>query len=670
MAKLWVEAESFQDCGGWTIDSQSMEVIHSAYLMAHGLGVPVKDAETTVTVDESGDYRIWVLTRDWTSVWGVQDPAGKFQIGIDGSFLSEILGTNGPSWGWQKAGSLYLKTGKHTLSLHDLTGLNGRADAVYLTSDGDVPCDEQAAIAEMRRDLNWQAVKDDPTEYDLIVVGAGVAGICTALAAMRTGSKVLLIHDRGVLGGCNSSEVRVCMGGEIKLEPYPEIGNVVREIAPVMGSPSKFDAKYYEDDRKALAFETVYGDEAAHTVRYWESLTDAEYDKAAKRIRSIVCTDVRTGRKTRYRGKLYEDVSGDALLCRLCGCETLYGREARGRFSESLAPAEAQKLVMGQSLRWYTEETEEDCPFPDLEWNLGITDETCLHVVNGDWEQETGFSRDMVKETEYIRDFGLRAILSNWSYQKNRDARRSEYAKRRLVWISALGGKRESYRVIGDFILTQNEIEAHTPMEDGTACMTWSIDMHFPECDNVKQFEEPFRSYAYHRGYGDPYPIPYRCLYARDADNLFLGGRIVSASHVAFSALRVMRTLGSLGEVTGIAASLCKKFGCTPRQIYTEHLDALREALTKGVRIPDAFGCGTYNVQESYHFKDIGWLHLHKPNPVMNEKALEKFARGIEYLGIEHLNEIPTEVKKYLKTDRSAPEKQEPERNRQTAESS
>jgi len=486
-------------------------------------------------------------------------------------------------------------------------------------------------------------------DFDLIVVGAGVAGICTALSAMRTGSKVLLIHDRGVLGGCNSSEVRVCMGGEIKLEPYPEIGNIVREIAPVMGSPAKFAAKYYEDDRKALAFENVYGDETAHTVLYWKSLTDADFDTETRMIRSVVCTDVKTGKKTRYHAKLYEDASGDALLCRLCGCETLYGREAREQFSESLAPVKEQKLVMGQSLRWYSEETAEESPFPDIDWNLGITDDTCLHVMNGDWEQETGFARDMVRETEYIRDFGLRAIFSNWSYQKNRDPRRAEYAKRRLVWISALGGKRESYRVVGDYILTQNEIEAHTPMEDGTACMTWSIDMHFPECDNVKQFEEPFRSYAYHRGYGEPYPIPYRCLYARDAANLFIGGRIVSSSHVAFSAIRVMRTLGSLGEVTGIAASLCTELHCTPRALYTDHLDALKEALKKGVPVPNAFGCGTYNVQESYHFKDIGWLHLNKENHITDEKALEKFARGIEYLGIEHLNQTPPEVEKYLR---------------------
>ena len=651
MAKLWLEAESFSDIGGWTIDSQSMEMLHSAYLMAHGLGVPVADAKTAFSVGESAEYCVWVLTRDWTAVWGVKESAGKFQIGFDGLFLPEILGTNGPAWAWQKAGTVYLSAGKHSVSLHDMTGFNGRADAVYLTSEGDIPSNGLSGIDAMRQELNWKTIEDDPTEYDLIVVGAGAAGICTALSAMRTGSKVLLIHDRGVLGGCNSSEVRVCMGGEIKLDPYPELGNVVREIAPIMGSPQKFDAKYYEDDRKALAFETVYGDQKAHTVAYWKFLSDADYDAETKCIRSVVCTDVKTGKKTRYHGKLYEDASGDALLCRLCGCETMYGREARAVFSETLAPVEAQRLVMGQSLRWYTEEMPEECPFPDIDWNLGMTDETCLHVLNGDWEQETGFARDMVRETEYIRDFGLRAIFSNWSYQKNKDASRADYAKYRLVWVSALGGKRESYRVVGDYILTQNEIEAHTPFEDGSACMTWSIDMHFPECDNVRQFEEPFRSYAYHRGYGYPYPVPYRCLYARDVDNLFLGGRIVSTSHVAFSAIRVMRTLGALGEVTGIAASLCKKLDCTPRGLYTDHLDALKEALRRGVWIPNAFGCGTHNTQESYHFKDIGWLHLNPPNVITDEKAARKFARGIEYLGIEHQHEVPPEVKKYLKPD-------------------
>jgi hypothetical protein len=128
-------------------------------------------------------------------------------------------------------------------------------------------------------------------------------------------------------------------------------------------------------------------------------------------------------------------------------------------------------------------------------------------------------------------------------------------------------------------------------------------------------------------------------LYARDAANLFIGGRLVSASHVAFSAIRVMRTLGQLGEVVGLASVVCKRYGCTPRQVYTEHLNELKELLEKGVAAPDAFDGGVCTT-ESYHFKDIGWWNLtyaHCEHP----EAEEKFKQGVAALGLEHENPLP-----------------------------
>ena len=97
----------------------------------------------------------------------------------------------------------------------------------------------------------------------------------------------------------------------------------------------------------------------------------------------------------------------------------MYGIEARNVFNESLAPEEHQNLVMGHSIRWYSEECENKVDFPDIDWNLKFDDESCLNCISGDWEQETGFTRDMVSEIEYIRDYGLRAIYSNWAFQKH-----------------------------------------------------------------------------------------------------------------------------------------------------------------------------------------------------------------------------------------------------------
>jgi hypothetical protein len=245
----------------------------------------------------------------------------------------------------------------------------------------------------------------------------------------------------------------------------------------------------------------------------------------------------------------------------------------------------------------------------------------------------------MVSEIEYIRDYGLRAIYANWAFQKHHFKNKEKYKNRAIKWVSPIGGKRESYRVKGDYVLTQVDLEEKTYHEDATACITWSIDMHFPEPTNQLEFGEAFRSFAYHRGIEKPYPVPYRCLYSKDVDNLFLGGRLVSTSHVAFSAVRVMRTLGELGEVVGIASSVCKRYNCSPREVYTMHLDELKELLIKGVCIPDSFN-GSVGGGESYHFKDIGWWHLHvgKSN---SPESIEKFKRGVASLNLEHKYPMP-----------------------------
>ena len=632
---MFIECEQFDDLGGWTLETQSVQAMGSAYLMAHGLGRPVADATTSVALTE-GTWHVWARTRDWTAVWKRGTSAGCFQICIDGQPLSTVLGTNGVDWAWQKAGSITLNNGKHTLALHDLTGFNGRCDAVYLTKDASMtPPDGAEALAAFRRVECGVKVVDDPVEYDLIVVGGGYAGVCTALAARVSGVRTLLIQDRGVLGGCGSSEIRVWTGGVTNVGTYPALGNFSALLSPIDGHPGQVKAKeLFEDERKLRRFTE------GKDLLLNELMIGVEREERV--VKAIITKALRTGRETRRRAKLFADCTGDGTLCQWCGCETMYGREASSRFGETLAPEQADRQVMGHSVLWEPRDCGRPVSFPDIDWGIEFNDKNGLKRFNCCWDWETGQYRDQVRDIEYIRDYGLMTVLGNWSWLKNRSPYKEQLANQELMWVSALGGKRESYRVVGDYVITQRDIEERIPHDDGTAAITWSIDLHYPDPVNEAVFGEAFQSCAYHRGIVEPYEIPYRCLVARDMDNVFLGGRIISASHVAFSCIRVMRTLGMLGEVVGMAAAVCKTAGCNPHDVYSSHLEELKARMRRGVRmLPHAYMPGR---EEWYHFmRPIGSVGNGDENIRINvgedgsESPIDESLReAIKKLGLKH----------------------------------
>ena len=627
MTRMLIEAESFRERGGWLIETQSMPTMGSAYLMAHGMGIPVADAVTETELP-AGNYTFWARTRDWTKVWGRGKPAGRFTLNVNGVPLETTLGTGGSEWSWQRAGSITLPGGKVTLALHDLTGFNGRCDAIYITSGDDIPRED----ADFRREITGMTVQDADEEFDLIVAGGGMAGTCTAIAAIRSGLRVLLVQDRSMLGGCNSSEVRVSLGGVPHAAPYPNIGNVVAEIGPIMGSGGTYAAEYYEDNRKKMAFELSKPDR-------WKLLLNTavvDLERDGNRITAVITRSCIDGSETRYRAKLFADCTGDGTLARMMGCETMYGTEAESDYGETLAPKEASNEVMGQSVLWLSSDTGAYSDFPEVDFGIEITDENVLYVKGGDWEWESGQYRNQATEAEYIRDYAMMAIYANWSYLKHHSARKAEYANRKLDWVSPIGGKRESYRVIGDYVLTQNDIEEKREHADATAAITWDIDLHYPDPKYIHTAPDPYRSCAYHRGIGEPYPVPYRCLYAKDVCNLFLGGRIISCTHVAFAAVRVMRTLGQLGEVIGMAAAVCKENDCLPRDVYTTHFEKLAERMRAGVPVPAYHSYWPRSNDQRYHIKELGMLRI--PDDVERIKANPALLERIAALNITHLD--------------------------------
>ena len=248
-ADVFVETESFTNKGGWVVDQQFMDLMGSPYLLAHGMGTAVSDASTTVSFPESGTYYIYARTFNWTSPWSKEKGPGKFNIKINNKKLSTILGDEDNQWYWQKVGKTSIKKGDKSIALHHLTGFDGRCDAIFFTTDeNNIPPADTELLADFRQKYLPQIAKN-AGEFDFVVVGAGTAGMCAAIAAARNGSKVALINDRPLLGGNNSSEIRVHLGGRIAIGPYPNLGNILKEFGQTREGNAK-PADYYEDQKK------------------------------------------------------------------------------------------------------------------------------------------------------------------------------------------------------------------------------------------------------------------------------------------------------------------------------------------------------------------------------------------------------------------------------------
>lgn len=573
-----VEAESFRDKGGWAVDQQFMDQMGSPYLIAHGMGKPVADAVTTVEFPETGTYRVYVRTFNWVAPWYDGEGPGKFALRVGSRKLSATLGCTGSEWMWQCAGKVSVRKGPVSVSLTDLSGFDGRCDAVYFTTEeGDVPPSGSAELATFRkRMLGIPATPQTAESFDFVVVGSGIAGMCAAAAASRLGCSVALVNDRPVLGGNNSSEIRVHLGGVIELGPNEGLGRMIREFGHSREGNAR-PAENYEDAKKS-AF--IAGEQ---NVKLFSSCRAVAENKEGGRIKSVIVRHIETGEETTLEAPLFADCTGDGTVGFLAGADYRMGRESRDEFGETLAPETADRMTMGSSVQWYSVDTGRKTSFPTFSYGVEFNAENCERVTMGEWKWETGMNLDQIRDFERIRDYGLLVIYSNWSFLKNGLKDNAKYRNRELGWVAYVAGKRESRRLLGDYVLKQDDIDKNVFHEDASFTATWDIDLHFPDSLNSVRFPgREFKAATKHI-HIYPHAVPYRCLYSRNVDNLFMAGRNISVTHVALGTVRVMRTTGMMGEVVGMAASLCRKYDASPRLIYQKHLGELRRLMREGV---------------------------------------------------------------------------------------
>lgn len=597
---ILVEAESFKNKGGWVVDQQFTHIMGSPYLMAHGLGVPVEDASTIVEFPKKGKYKVYVRTFNWTSPWSKQRGPGKFEITIDGKKLENTLGDTGESWLWQYAGEVKVNSGEKVVELKDLTGFNGRCDAIYFTTESkDMPPNDIKKLNIFRKiKLGLPEQPKNAGEFDFVVVGGGIAGTTASITAARLGLKVALIQDRPVLGGNNSSEVRVHLGGRINLNPYPRLGDVVNEIAPLRGGNAQ-PGDYYEDEKK---LEMINAEENITLFLNWRAF---DVEKEGTKITSVLAKNIETSEELSFSAPLFADCTGDATIGYLADAFYTMGRESKHDYNEPTAPDEADNLTMGASVQWYSRKTDSKSSFPNFEYGLRFYEGSSQKVTMGEWTWETGMNYNQINEFERIRDYGLMVIFSNWSFLKNRSIEKEKYDYLELDWVAYISGKRESRRLIGDLVLKEQDITDFVIYPDATAPTSWSIDLHYPDPKNTAHFpNEEFKSIAVHKTI-HPYPIPYRCFYSRNVENLFMAGRNISVTHVALGTVRVMRTTGMMGEVVGMAASIANNNGTTPRGVYKSYLEDLHLLMEKGAGKYDVENLQDYNEGRTLGPKEI-----------------------------------------------------------------
>jgi len=411
--------------------------------------------------------------------------------------------------------------------------------------------------------------RKDVHKADFCVVGGGLAGMCAAVAAARHGARVALMHDRPVLGGNASSEVRMWVCGA-RGANNAETG-LIEEIL--------LDNLYRNPTQNFSIWDSILYEKVRFEPNITLLLNCSCLDAAMKggRVQSVTGWQTTTQTWHTVEAALFADCSGDSVLAPLTGADFRIGREARKEFGEDIEPEEADRRTMGMSCLIQARETDRPQPFIPPAWANRYLTEDALPHRNHDvpesnfWWIELGGDQDSIHDTETIRDELLKVAFGVWDHIKNHgDHGADNWA---LDWVGFLPGKRESRRYLGDHILTQNDVRAEGRFDDIVAYGGWPMDDHHPggmKWSGVPTIFHPAPS---------PFGVPYRCLYSRNVSNLFFAGRNISVTHAALSSTRVMATCAALGQAVGAAAALPVRHGLTPRQVAQTRVAELQQTL-------------------------------------------------------------------------------------------
>jgi len=581
---LWVEAEDFADYGDWRLDTQFVQQMGSAYLIAAGVGQPVIDATAEVQLVQAGRYRLWVRAKNWIR----EHCPGKFGVSVNGVRSPQVFGAaDTEAWIWESAGEFDLAAGPVRLGLHDLTGYFGRCDALLLTSDlAYVPPTDLNALQQERSRLSGVSLEPVAEgDFDVVVVGAGAAGCCAAIASARLGARTALIQDRPVLGGNASDELGVGICGASVSHPNARESGIMEEAGRVKA--------FFHHQRMSEGFRIVAEEEKQLRIFYNRRVIAATMHDP-QRIAAVTAVDTLSGQVSEFRGKMFIDGTGDGWVGYHAGAKYRLGRESREEFGEDLAPPQADKITMSgcimgnYTVSFRAKRVGRPVPYVPPPWAAKLPPAEQFgrridHIGWGDWWLEHPGDIDDLWDPERARDELVKISFGYWDFIKNHWAEREQGSDHVLAFVPYMNAKRETRRLEGDYFFKQQDAQNGTVFPDRISYGGWSLDVHH-ERGIFSGVEGPF-----HCNPRVPiYTIPYRILYSVNVENLLFAGRHLSTTHIGLGSLRVQGTLSTLGQAAGTAAALCLRSGRTPRELGQQQLGQLQQTLLKHDQyIPD-----------------------------------------------------------------------------------
>ncbi|MBO5889395.1 MAG: FAD-dependent oxidoreductase [Clostridia bacterium] len=411
---------------------------------------------------------------------------------------------------------------------------------------------------------------------DVCVIGGGIGGMFTAISAARQGAKVALMHDRPVLGGNASSEIRMWISGAgTRVRDLQETGIMEElQLENMYRNPkrnwSTWDALLYEKVRFEPNIDLILNC----------TCSDAKTENGV--IKNVKGFQLTTYTWHEVEAKIFVDSSGDSILAPLTGAEYKVGREAKSEYNEEFGLDVADNHTMGMSSLLQCRETDHPIKYTPPYWAYDFpTDEDMnnkphnVYAINTNFYWiELGGMQNSIDDTEEVRDELLKIAFGVWDHMKNHGDHGVENWE--LEWVGFLPGKRESRRYVGDYVLTQHDVETCPRFDDTVAYGGWQIDNHLP---GGFKMDAKGGGHLQKRRLSEPYSIPLRSLYSVNIKNLMFAGRNISASHVAFSSTRVMGTIGVIGQAVGTTAAIAVKYALTPREACKTKIKEIQNTL-------------------------------------------------------------------------------------------